>query len=346
MQPWTGHDTCVENAGPIRVMLVDDHPMWMTTLRQVIEGLGVGVVVAECEVGRDVEAAATATEPDVVVMDVDMPLLDGVTATRRLLEADPDHRVLMLTGRTERSTIAAAVAAGASGYLVKTVGPTAVAEAISRIRTGELVFPDAASAVVREALRAPRSAAARTLTLLLTDVEDSTGHAVTAGPRWPDELVAHRRLLRRTCEPFGGTDHGGRGDECVLTFTSANDAVRAAVDCQRALARTDWSALGRPLRVRMGIHTGEPVATDEGYEGLDFHLAARIRDIGAGGTILLSAATAGVVANAAIAGTSLVEVGEVRLTGLAAPARLTRVVIDGLTTEQWLRRPAQRWTDD
>lgn len=323
----------ITTAGPVRVLLVDDHPMWLQTLQAVIDRLEVGEVVAECADGAAAVEVATSAEVDVVVMDVDMPRLDGISAMEQMLAGDPFLRILILSAHEDRSTIAAAVRAGASGYLAKTAGPTQVAQAISRLRDGELVFPDTAAAVVRDALRGtPDAAADRTLTLLLTDIEGSTAHAAHLGDRWPQQLVAHRRLLRAAYAEFGGQDHGGRGDECVASFPSARDAVRAAVAGQRTLAAADWSRLERPIRVRVGIHTGEPVATAEGYEGIDFHRAARIRDVGTGGTILLSAVTAGLIRGSAIDGADLVDVGDVCLPGLAAPERLTRVDVHGLAS--------------
>ncbi|HVF33078.1 MAG TPA: response regulator transcription factor [Acidimicrobiales bacterium] len=140
-------------AGTVSVLIVDDHPMWRQTLRRVIEGSGAGRVVAEAADGDEAVSAALDARPDVVVMDMNLPSVDGVEATRRLLEALPEIKVMMLSSSDERHDVVAALEAGASGYLVKTAEPDQLAEAVQRIRDGELVFPPALAKVVLEEFR-------------------------------------------------------------------------------------------------------------------------------------------------------------------------------------------------
>jgi len=137
----------------LSVMIVDDHPMWRQTLRSVLEGSGVGTVVAEAADGDEVVAIALAARPQAVIMDMNLPTVNGVEATRRLLDALPEAKVLMLSSSDERVDVVAAVQAGASGYLVKTAEPEEVAEAVQRISNGELVFPPALAKVVLEEFR-------------------------------------------------------------------------------------------------------------------------------------------------------------------------------------------------
>jgi DNA-binding NarL/FixJ family response regulator len=137
----------------LSIMIVDDHPMWRQTLRSVLEGSGVGTVVAEASDGDDAVSAALETRPQAVVMDMNLLTVNGVEATRRLLEVLPDIKVLMLSSSDERADVVAAVQAGASGYLVKTAEPDEVAEAVRRIRDGELVFPPPLAKVVLEEFR-------------------------------------------------------------------------------------------------------------------------------------------------------------------------------------------------
>ncbi|HWN21178.1 MAG TPA: tetratricopeptide repeat protein [Gaiellaceae bacterium] len=125
-----------------------------------------------------------------------------------------------------------------------------------------------------------------TVTLLFTDVEGSTTLLRRLGSGYGEALETHRRLLRQAFADNDGREVDTQGDSFFYAFARASDAVRAAEAAQRALARADW-----PGRVRMGLHTGEPLLGREGYVGLDVHLAARICDAAHGGQVLLSAAT-------------------------------------------------------
>jgi predicted ATPase/DNA-binding SARP family transcriptional activator len=123
-----------------------------------------------------------------------------------------------------------------------------------------------------------------TVTLLFTDIEGSTRLLHELGEGYPDVLAEHRRVLRRVFSRHGGIEVGTEGDGFFLAFLRASDAVAAAREVQEALA----TGL---VRVRIGIHTGEPVLTDEGYVGVEVHQAARIMAAGHGGQVLLSQAT-------------------------------------------------------
>jgi DNA-binding NarL/FixJ family response regulator len=138
---------------PVSLMLVDDHPMWRDTVKKVLEHKRVGKIVAEASDGEEALALASQAKPDVVIMDIDLPSLDGVEATRRLLAELPETKVLVLSASDARRQVIAAVHAGASGYLVKTAGPGEVAEAVLRVRAGELVFPPAVAGLVLDELR-------------------------------------------------------------------------------------------------------------------------------------------------------------------------------------------------
>ncbi|HET7516960.1 MAG TPA: AAA family ATPase, partial [Actinomycetes bacterium] len=106
-------------------------------------------------------------------------------------------------------------------------------------------------------------------------------------------------------------------------------AVRAAVAAQRGLAAHDWSP-GPPVRVRMGVHTGEGVLGGDDYAGIDVHRAARIADAAHGGQVLLSDATRGLVQHTLDAGASLRDLGTHRLRGIDEPERLHQLVVEGL----------------
>src|SRR5438094_214455 len=115
-----------------------------------------------------------------------------------------------------------------------------------------------------------------TVTLLFTDVEGSTRLLQRAGDAYAGLLADHRRLLREAFARHRGFEMDSEGDAFFAAFESANDAVAAAADAQAALAQHDWPD-GNEVRVRMGLHTGEPRAVGGRYVGLVVHAAARPR---------------------------------------------------------------------
>src|ERR671934_193900 len=155
---------------------------------------------------------------------------------------------------------------------------------------------------------------AGTVTFLFTDVEGSTRLLHELGPeRYAEALAAHRRILRRAFAGHGGMEIDTQGDAFFVAFAEAEAGVAAAREAQRALA-------AEPIRVRMGLHTGEPLLTDEGYVGTDVHKAARICAAGHGGQILLSEQT-----KLAVEDGDLRSLGLHRLKDLTAPEPLYQV---------------------
>src|SRR5262249_38220874 len=123
-----------------------------------------------------------------------------------------------------------------------------------------------------------------TVTLLLTDIEGSTRLVHELGEQYADVLADHRRTLREVFSRHGGVEVDTQGDGFLIVFARASDAVAAARETQEGLTTG-------PVGVRIGIHTGEPVPTPEGYVGVDVHRVARITSAGHGGQVLLSRAT-------------------------------------------------------
>src|SRR5436305_6521336 len=115
-----------------------------------------------------------------------------------------------------------------------------------------------------------------TVTFLFTDIEGSTRLLHELGDAYADVLAEHRRALRDVFARHGGVEVDTQGDASFVVFARASDAVAAAAAGQEALA-------GGAIRVRMGLHTGEPMVTEEGYIGIDVHRAARIAAAGHGG---------------------------------------------------------------
>jgi predicted ATPase len=132
------------------------------------------------------------------------------------------------------------------------------------------------------------------------------------GPEgYADALGAHRRVLRDAFAAHGGVEVDTQGDAFFFAFATAPGALAAAAAARERLR-------AGPIRVRMGVHTGTPLLTEEGYVGIDVHRAARIAAVGHGGQILVSAATKSLAGEHA----SLTDLGEHRLKDLSAPERL------------------------
>jgi len=132
-------------AAPIKVLLVDDHALIRAALRRLLESFEELEVVGDVENGREAIAAAEALRPDVVLMDVVMPGMNGVEATRQLKRALPHVRVIILTGFIDEEQLVEAIRAGASGYLVKRSDVEEVRLAIQTVARGNSYFSAAVS---------------------------------------------------------------------------------------------------------------------------------------------------------------------------------------------------------
>jgi class 3 adenylate cyclase len=170
---------------------------------------------------------------------------------------------------------------------------------------------------------------AGTLTILHTDVESSTPLAVHLGDRYPEVLAIHCTLLRAAFAAHEGWEVDTQGDSFFVVFRRATQAVAAAVAIQRALAAEAWPE-GGAIRVRIGLHTGEPIRTAQGYTGLDVIRGARIKEVGHGGQVLLSKSTSALIEDALRDGLKLRDMGAHRLKGLPHPERIFQLIIPDL----------------
>jgi predicted ATPase/class 3 adenylate cyclase len=177
-----------------------------------------------------------------------------------------------------------------------------------------------------------RALPAGTVTFLFSDVEGSTRLLQRLGPAYADVLAAHHRIVRDALAAQGGVEVDTAGDGFFAAFARATDAVAAAAAIQRALAAHGWPE-GEAVRVRMGLHTGEPVATAEGYTGLAVHQAARLMGAAHGGQVLLSDATCRLVAGGLPGNVSLRALGAHALKDFDAPEPLAQLVVEGLPSD-------------
>jgi predicted ATPase/class 3 adenylate cyclase len=155
-----------------------------------------------------------------------------------------------------------------------------------------------------------------TVTLLFTDIEGSTVLLERLGDAYGEVLALHHATLREVWNAHRGVEVKTDGDAFFVAFQSATDAVAAARAGQEALAPAPWPE-GVELRVRMGLHTGEPRVRDDDYWGSDVHYAARVASAANGGQVLLSETTAAIVPDVA-----LTDLGRHRLKDFGEPRRL------------------------
>ena len=169
-----------------------------------------------------------------------------------------------------------------------------------------------------------------TVTFLFTDIEGSTDLLQRVGDQaYGRVLEQHHRLMREAFERVGGHELGTQGDAFFVAFSDAGAAVAAAVAAQRAIAGHAWPE-GTVVRVRMGLHTGDPTLGPGGYVGIDVHRAARICSVGYGQQILLSERTRTMAGHSVANGLNVKDLGEHRLKDLARPEHIFQVVIQGL----------------
>jgi class 3 adenylate cyclase len=174
---------------------------------------------------------------------------------------------------------------------------------------------------------------AGTVTFVFTDIEESTELLKRLGDDYREVLTGHRRIVRDSFTARDGVEMDTQGDAFFFVFARARDALAAAVDAQRAHAAAAWPA-GVAVRVRIGLHTGEPAIHEEGYVGLDVVRAARICTVGRGGQILLSETTRALVGSGLPDGVSVFPLGQRHLRGIDEPERVYEVAIDGVELEE------------
>jgi YVTN family beta-propeller protein len=171
-----------------------------------------------------------------------------------------------------------------------------------------------------------------TVTFVFTDVEGSTALTKRLRDRYEGILEQHQVLLRAAFEAHGGHEIDTQGDSFFFAFRRANDAIVAVVEAQRALTGHDWPDAGE-VRVRMGLHTGEPAVGERRYTGFGVHRAARISAAGHGGQVLLSNATRELVEDDLPDDVAVRDLGTYQLKDVDRPEHLFQLTVDGLPSE-------------
>src|SRR3954447_13467190 len=172
-----------------------------------------------------------------------------------------------------------------------------------------------------------------TVTFVFSDIEGSTALLKVLGDRYGEVLSTHRRMMRECFTATGGVEIDTQGDAFFFAFPRARDAVSAAVEAQRLHAEHAWPD-GHVVRVRMGLHTGEPAVGSEGDLGIDVGRAARLCTVGRGRQVLLSETTRALVGGSLPDGVSVHALGERLLKDIDEPERIFELDIEGAPTPQ------------
>jgi len=125
---------------PIRLLIADDHPLFRDGLRVLLESVSSMQVIGEAATGEEVLALAHTLQPDLILMDIQMPGLNGIEATRRILHTSPHIRILIFTMFEDDESVFAAMRAGARGYLLKGAVQEETLRAIRAVASGEAIF--------------------------------------------------------------------------------------------------------------------------------------------------------------------------------------------------------------
>ena len=181
----------------MRVLIVDDHPLFRDGLRGLLESVGDLEVAGEAASGEEAIALAASLQPDVVLMDLNMPPPDGIEATRRIVADSPRANVLVVTMYEDDESVFAALRAGARGYVLKGASQAETLRAIRAVGNGEAIFgPGVASRVMRY-FSTPQPAAAASVFPELTERETEILRLIARG-RTNEDIAEHLVLSLKT----------------------------------------------------------------------------------------------------------------------------------------------------
>jgi DNA-binding SARP family transcriptional activator len=261
-----------------------------------------------------------------------------ITAERWIAVQEWGERWLTLSGAREPAYRALMLASGARGDMAKVAS-------LYRRCTDELmeqlgVEPSPETRALYNGLlkgtKVPLCTSAAqpsgTITFLFTDIESSTRLLEKLREQYAVVLSEHHEILRGAIQKWNGQEMDTQGDAFFVTFTRATDAIQCAAEAQRMLTAHTWPQ-NENVRVRMGLHTGEPLISSTGYIGMDVHRAARIGDAGHGGQILLSQTSRELVLHDLPEGMSIRDLGEHRLKDLKHPTPIYQLVVEGLSDD-------------
>ena len=321
----------------IRVLLVDDHPLARGGLHRLLDMEPDIELVGEATNGEEALSKVQSLSPDVILMDIRMPTMNGLEATRLLKGRGLGGKVIVLSFIDKY--LAQAIEAGASGYLTKDVDGDELVDAIRRVHRGELVlgrglmsnpkvgedmvkrFQEMASEQVaiqylgaddlsnfagpnRSFNIVPVAEGQRdgaeggtwvsqpphgTTTLLFSDIQDSTALPEQLGDYRAQKILhAHNAIVREQISSYEGFEVKTMGDGFMVAFSSARSGLLCSIGIQRMLFSYNYEHADQPVRVGIGLHTGETIREANDFYGKNVILAHRISEQAKGGQILVS----------------------------------------------------------
>jgi DNA-binding NarL/FixJ family response regulator len=276
----------------IRVLLADDQALVRAGFRALLDAQADIEVVGEADDGAAALRMATELTPDVVLMDIRMPGMDGLEATRRIVDDEKldRTRIVILTTFDEDDYVFEALRIGASGFLVKDTDPQMLLQGVRAVAHGDaLLSPGVTRRLIgafaeREMPAFPAGADADRIlaTVMFSDIVESTERATEVGDRrWRDELDRHDDLVRKELAEHGGREIKTTGDGFLAVFDAPTRAIRCA-----AAIRDRLRTVG--IDVRIGLHTGEVELRGDDVGGIAVNIGSRVAAEGSRGDILVS----------------------------------------------------------
>jgi DNA-binding NarL/FixJ family response regulator len=288
----------------IKVLLADDQTLVRAGLRALLDAQDDMQVVGEAEDGEAAVRMAADLVPDVVLMDIRMPKMDGLEATRRIVhDGQLDRtRIVILTTFDVDEYVFEALRVGASGFLVKDTEPELLLQGVRAVARGDALLSPGVTRRLIGAFAASKASGFpagsdpdRILaTVMFSDIVASTERAAQIGDRrWRALLDRHDELVRQQLTAHGGQEINTTGDGFLALF----DAPARGIRCALAI-RDQLRALG--IQVRVGLHAGEVELRGNDVGGIAVHIGARLTGLASAGDVVVSSTVKDLVAGSGI----------------------------------------------
>jgi DNA-binding NarL/FixJ family response regulator len=288
----------------ISVVLADDQALVRAGFKALLDAQDDIRVVGEADDGEKAVRLAAELVPDIILMDIRMPGVDGLEATRRIVKDDrlDQTRIVILTTFDVDEYVFEALRVGASGFLVKDTEADVLLQGLRAVARGDALLSPGVTRRLIGAFaedRAPAfptgSSGGRVLaTVLFSDLVSSTERAAEIGDRrWRDVLDRHDDLVRKELAAHGGREVKTTGDGFLALFDAPARAIRCAVAIRGRLR-----AVG--LDVRIGLHSGEVELREQDVGGIAVNIGARVAEFGSAGDVVVSSTVKDLVAGSGI----------------------------------------------